>query len=95
MEVRFSRALVIAILSTNTSHGSAATRLRCGGIFSYHFARNLLLRYDGQDMTDRSTGQAALRSDSIGRTVLQTIAQKPVTTIGKAVAQEPPRDPGV
>jgi len=28
----------------NISQGNVATRLRCGGIFYYHYARNLLLR---------------------------------------------------
>jgi len=29
------------------------------------------------DRTDRQTGETGQRSDSIGRTVLQTVAQKP------------------
>jgi len=39
----FSQLLSMAISWTHISHGSIATCLRCGGIFSNHFNANLLL----------------------------------------------------
>jgi len=34
---------VVSVSDINISQGSVTTRLRCGGIFYYEFARNLLL----------------------------------------------------
>jgi len=44
MKVRFTQLRVIAIFDYKHSQSSIATRLRCGGIFSYCFpCRNSLL----------------------------------------------------
>jgi len=43
IEVRFTQLWVIAILNTNISQGNVATRLRCGGIFSYCFISHLVI----------------------------------------------------
>ena len=34
----------LRFFSTNISQGSVVAHLRCGGIYNYHFSRNLLLR---------------------------------------------------
>jgi len=38
-----SSAWVTVIFSTSIAQGSVVTRLKCGGIFNYCFARHLLL----------------------------------------------------
>jgi len=38
----------VIVLSTNTLQGSVAMPLRCGGIFTYCFGRNLLQSLSGE-----------------------------------------------
>jgi len=45
---------VVCFYDINISQGSVATRLRCGGIFNYCFAKNLLLSQSVKEFENRS-----------------------------------------